>query len=80
MTSIKRHGTHGGETNIPCDPPMVHMSPCAGQSEPQHKALMDSLVTSYTTTATEESRMYEGIRLLNRSCPAVSLQVRRRRG
>jgi hypothetical protein len=29
-------------------------------------------VTSYTTTATLESRMYEGIRDLKRSCPAVS--------
>ena len=28
--------------------------------------------TSYTTTATEESRMYEGINDRKRSCPAVS--------
>jgi hypothetical protein len=34
-------------------------------------------VTSYTTTATEESRMYDGIRLRNRSCPAVSLTQQR---
>lgn len=33
-----------------------------------------SLVTSYTTTATEESRMYEGMSERKRSCPAVSLQ------
>lgn len=30
------------------------------------------LEISYTTTATLESRMYDGMRLLNRSCPAVS--------
>jgi len=30
------------------------------------------LVISYTTTATVESRIYEGIRLRNLSCPAVS--------
>jgi len=29
-------------------------------------------VTSYTITATDESRMYDGIRLRNRSWPAVS--------
>lgn len=33
-----------------------------------------ALVTSYTTTATLESRMYEGIRDRKRSCPAVSLR------
>lgn len=32
---------------------------------------------SYTTTATLESRMYEGIKLLNRSCPAVSQSCNR---
>lgn len=32
---------------------------------------------SYTTTATLESRMYEGIRLLNRSWPAVSQSCNR---
>lgn len=30
------------------------------------------LVISYTTTATVESLIYEGIKLLNLSCPAVS--------
>ena len=30
------------------------------------------LVISYTTTATVESLMYEGIKLRNLSCPAVS--------
>ena len=36
-----------------------------------------SLVMSYTTTATVESRMYEGMRLRNLSCPAVSHNCRR---
>jgi hypothetical protein len=35
------------------------------------------LVISYTTTATLESRIYEGIRERKRSCPAVSQSCRR---
>ena len=34
-------------------------------------------VTSYTTIATDESRIYEGISERNRSCPAVSHSCRR---
>jgi len=38
----------------------------------RYKVLHYLLVISYTTTATDESRIYEGINDLNLSCPAVS--------
>ena len=45
-----------------------------GENAGQTRAHADALVTSYTTTATDESRMYDGMSERKRSCPAVSLR------
>ena len=42
-----------------------------------HATCLNLLVISYTTTATEESLMYDGISDLNRSWPAVSQSCNR---